>query len=54
MPQDTDCVETIKTTEEKLATKKKELQKKCKTEEGRTWYLEGPFARWNFVRWVVA
>ena len=27
VPQDTDCVETIKTTEEKLATKKKELEK---------------------------
>ena len=27
VPQDTDCVETIKTTEEKLATKKRELEK---------------------------
>ena len=27
VPQDTDCVETIKTTEDKLATKKKELEK---------------------------
>ena len=27
VPQDTDCVETIKTTEEKLAIKKKELEK---------------------------
>ena len=27
VPQATDCVETIKTTEEKLATKKKELEK---------------------------
>ena len=27
MPQDTDCVETIKSSEEKLAIKKKELEK---------------------------
>ena len=27
MPQDTDCVETIKNSEEKLAIKKKELEK---------------------------
>ena len=48
VPQDTDCVETIKSTEDKLAIKKRELEKFQVSH-----YFKGFYLRINFNSFVT-